>query len=77
MTKVHLSLMALNLIPLLPLDGGRITHSLLPDKLAYKYAQVEKYGFLILILLLVTHVLDLIIYPIMQFTQTLIVWLFA
>jgi Zn-dependent protease len=75
--SINLSLMALNLIPLLPLDGGRITHSLLPDKLAYKYAQVEKYGFLILILLLVTHVLDLIIYPIMQFTQTLIVWLFA
>lgn len=75
--SINLSLMALNLIPLLPLDGGRITLSLLPNNLAYKYAQIEKYGFLILILLLVTHVLDLIIYPIMQLTQNLIVWIFA
>ena len=48
--SINLSLMVLNLIPLPPLDGGRIAVSLLPNHLAYKYAQVERYGFLILII---------------------------
>ena len=50
--SINLSLMVLNLIPLPPLDGGRIAVSLLPNHLVYKYAQVERYGFLILIILL-------------------------
>ena len=75
--SINLSLMVLNLIPLPPLDGGRIAVSLLPNHLAYKYAQVERYGFLILILLLITHVIDLLIYPIMQLTQMLIFSIFT
>jgi Zn-dependent protease len=75
--SINLSLMALNLIPIPPLDGGRIAVSLLPNHLAYKYAQVERYGFLILILLLITHVIDLLIYPIMQLTQMLIFSIFT
>ena len=75
--SINLSLMALNLIPIPPLDGGRIAVSLLPNHLAYKYAQVERYGFLILILLLITHIIDLLIYPIMQLTQMLIFSIFT
>ena len=75
--SINLSLMILNLIPLPPLDGGRIAVSLLPDHLAYKYAQVERYGFLILIILLMTHILDLIIFPLIQISQSLILWIFA
>ena len=75
--SINLSLMALNLIPIPPLDGGRIAVSLLPNHLAYKYAQVERYGFLILILLLITHIIDLLIYPIMQLTQMLIFLIFT
>ncbi len=56
-------LMVLNLIPLPPLDGGRIAVSLLPHNLAVKYAQVERYGFIILIILLLTHILDKIMWP--------------
>ena len=56
-------LMVLNLIPLPPLDGGRIAVSLLPHNLAIKYAQVERYGFIILIILLFTHILDKIMWP--------------
>ncbi len=56
-------LMVLNLIPLPPLDGGRIAVSLLPHNLAVKYAQVERYGFIILIILLFTHILDKIMWP--------------
>ena len=55
--------MMLNLLPLLPLDGGRILVSLLPQKLAYSFAQTERYGMWILIALLLTHVLDAILRP--------------
>jgi Zn-dependent protease len=75
--SINLSLMVLNLIPLPPLDGGRIAVSLLPNHLAYKYAQIERYGFLILIVLLMTHMLDLIIFPLIQISQGLILWIFA
>jgi Zn-dependent protease len=75
--SINLSLMVLNLIPLPPLDGGRIAVSLLPNHLAYKYAQIERYGFLILIVLLMTHMLDLIIFPLIQISQSLILWIFA
>ena len=61
-------LMVLNLLPLPPLDGGRIAVSLLPNNLAIKYAQIERYGFIILILLLVTHILDKIMWPFVMIT---------
>ncbi|WP_058555182.1 site-2 protease family protein [Thiohalocapsa sp. ML1] len=49
---INLVLMALNLFPLLPLDGGRILHALLPPPLAWRYARMEPYGILILLVLL-------------------------
>jgi Zn-dependent protease len=69
-------LMVLNLIPLPPLDGGRIMVSLLPHKLAVKYAQIERYGFIILIILLMTHILDKIMWPFVLITLALIAKLF-
>ncbi len=50
---VNLSLCAFNLFPLLPLDGGRIVTSMLPMKWAVAYSGTEKYGFLILLLILI------------------------
>lgn len=49
---INLFLMALNLIPLLPLDGGRILNALLPRRLAVQYARLEPYGLLLLLALL-------------------------
>jgi len=40
----------------------------LPNNLAMKYAQVERYGFIILIVLLVTHILDKIMWPFVMLT---------
>jgi len=60
---INLVLMVLNLIPLPPLDGGRIAVSLLPNRLAFQYAKVERYGFLILIALLFTGILSKIMNP--------------
>ncbi|KAA6184722.1 site-2 protease family protein [Thiohalocapsa marina] len=49
---INLFLMALNLFPLLPLDGGRILAALLPPRLAISFGQLERYGLLILLALL-------------------------
>src|SRR5574338_213094 len=50
-------IMILNLLPLPPLDGGRILVSLLPHRLAYNVSRIEPYGFVILIVLMVSGVL--------------------
>lgn len=59
---INLSLMVLNLLPLPPLDGGRVLTGLLPARQAYKFAQIEPYGFVILLVLVATGVLSTILY---------------
>ena len=65
---VNIVLMVLNLLPILPLDGGRIAVSLLPDRLALGYARLEPFGFPILLLLifLPPHVLGTIMMPVVE-----------
>lgn len=53
----------LNLLPLPPLDGGRMLVSLLPNRLARGFSRIEPYGFIILIVLLVTGVLSFVLWP--------------
>lgn len=60
---INVVLMVLNLLPLPPLDGGRIAVSLLPHKLAWQFAKIEPYGFIILLVLVFTHVLGAILWP--------------
>lgn len=50
--KTNLLFFAFNLFPIPPLDGGRILTSMLPNKYAYKFAQIEPYGFFIVLVLL-------------------------
>lgn len=61
--SINAILAALNLIPVPPLDGGRIAVSLLPRNLAYMLARVEPYGLFILVALLFTGLLGTIIGP--------------
>ncbi|GAA4332000.1 site-2 protease family protein [Pigmentiphaga soli] len=63
--RVNLMLMALNLLPIPPLDGGRIVFSLLPNRLAWQYSKLEPYGMVILILLLATNMLGFLVAPVL------------
>lgn len=69
----NLVLMVLNLLPLPPLDGGRVLAGLVPEPLAYQLDRIEPYGFMILIGLLFLGVLDKIIGPAIGFLYELLI----
>lgn len=69
---VNLIFMFLNLLPILPLDGGRIFASLLPGRMAWQYSKLEPWGLPLLVLLLVTNVLDFILVPLIGGSGALI-----
>jgi Zn-dependent protease len=69
---VNLVFMFLNLIPILPLDGGRIVASLLPSRAAWQYAKLEPLGLPILVLLLLTNVLNFLLEPLVGVSDALI-----
>lgn len=64
--EVNIVLMLLNLLPILPLDGGRILASLLPGRMAWQYAKLEPWGFPILLVLLFTSLLGVILDPMVR-----------
>ena len=66
--QVNVVLMLLNLLPILPLDGGRIVASLLPSRIAWGYAKLEPLGFPILLVLLFTSALGVILAPMVNFS---------
>ena len=74
---INCVLMVLNLLPLPPLDGGRVAVSLLPRPLAWRFARIEPWGFPILLLLLFTGILGEIMGPPVFFLRRLIESLFG
>ncbi len=73
----NIIIMVLNLVPLPPLDGGRILVSLLPHRLAWRVSRIEPYGFMILILLLLTGVLGTMLWPAIGALMALVAGLFG
>ncbi len=69
---VNLVFMFLNLLPILPLDGGRIVASLLPSRAAWQYSRLEPWGIPLLLLLLVTNVLGFVLGPLVGASDALI-----
>lgn len=66
---INVVLMVLNLLPLPPLDGGRIAVSLLPHGVAWRFAQLERWGFPILLVLLFTGVLGAVLSPLVRIVR--------
>lgn len=73
--EINAILLILNLLPLPPLDGGRIAVSLLPHRIAYRFSQIEPYGFMILLFLLFTGVLGAVIGPFIMITIKMVAWI--
>lgn len=69
---INLVLCIFNFLPIPPLDGGRILAGLLPDDLSRSYSKVERYGFIIVIVLAFSGVLSQLIMPIIRFANNLL-----
>ena len=70
--NLNLMFMALNLLPVLPLDGGRVLFSLLPASMAQAYGRSEPYGIFILLAMVFTNLLGVWVYPIVGLFKQLI-----
>lgn len=69
---INLVLCIFNFLPIPPLDGSRILAGVLPPALARSYASIERYGFVLLIILAATGVLSRLIIPLIDFANSLL-----
>ncbi len=74
---INIVLMVLNLLPIPPLDGGRVMAGLLPPKLALPFIRLERFGMIIVLLLLVSGILGKIMWPIVQHFVEIIGYIFG
>lgn len=74
---VNIALMVLNLLPLPPLDGSRVVSAFLPPAIGWRYAQLERYGLWILLLLLFTGALGSVVRPVTSWLLQAIVKVFG
>lgn len=63
---ININFAIFNMLPIPPLDGSQILRNLLPYELAYKFAQLERYSFLILIIFLMTPILGYVFVPLQR-----------
>jgi Zn-dependent protease len=70
--QVNLVFMALNLLPIPPLDGGRIVAGLLPRNLSNAYARLEPFGLLIIVVLLMTRTLNVLLAPFLSIGEAIV-----
>lgn len=74
---INVILMTLNLLPLLPLDGGRVVAGFLSPEAASRFMKMEPYGLIILLLLLFTGILGKILIPVVSQILSVIYSLFG
>ena len=69
---INLVLCIFNFLPIPPLDGSRILAGILPDNLAQSYQQIERYGFIIILVLAFSGLLSKVIMPVISFANNLL-----
>ncbi len=72
--KLNVILAFFNLLPIPPLDGGRILGGLLPDRFEQMLASIERYGFIVLIFLLFSGAMSYLFIPVTWVSDFLIGW---
>jgi Zn-dependent protease len=75
--RINAILIALNMLPMPPLDGGRIAVSLLPHRQAVALSRIEPYGMFILIFMAMTPLLGWVLFPLMNGLVGLINFIFG
>jgi len=71
--QVNIGLAIFNLIPVPPLDGSKVLAGLLPERFMHQYVLLERYGFVILVVLIFTGVTDRIIVPLINYANRLLI----
>lgn len=69
---INIAFASFNLLPIPPLDGSKLVAALLPTEKRYVFYRYERYGFIIMILLIVTGTINYILYPVINFVINLI-----
>lgn len=74
---INLILMVLNLLPIPPLDGGRVIAGIMPADIAAKFMRIEPFGLIIVLVLLMSGILGKILWPMVLQFQNIIAFIFG
>ncbi len=79
LVRINLGLGLFNLIPIPPLDGSKVLNAILPQRIYFKIMEYERYGFILLILLINLPIFNNLLFgaeaAIMEFYETMIGWI--